>query len=102
MLTVGAFVLLLGCVFGSYVVSGGSFDVLIEALPFEMWTIGGAGIAAFIMANSMHELKHSLGGCKKIFAGAAFKKSDYIDLLSLLYFSFGSPPPKATWHSSHI
>jgi hypothetical protein len=25
----------------------------------------------------MHELKHSLGGCKKIFAGAAFKKSDY-------------------------
>src|SRR3984885_5627652 len=86
MLTVGAFVLLLGRVFGSYVVSGGSFDVLIEALPFEMWTIGGAGIAAFIMANSMHEMKHSLGGCKKIFAGAAFKKSDYIDLLSLLYF----------------
>jgi chemotaxis protein MotA len=77
MLTIGAFVLLLGCVFGSYVVSGGSFDVLIEAVPFEMWTIGGAGIGAFIMANSMHELKHSLGGCKKIFAGAAFKKSDY-------------------------
>ena len=34
--------LLLGCVFGSYVVSGGSFDVLVEAVPFEMWTIGGA------------------------------------------------------------
>ena len=65
MLTVGAFVLLLGCVFGSYVVSGGSSDVLIEAVPFEMWTIGGAGIGAFIMANSMHELKHSLGGCKE-------------------------------------
>ena len=86
MLTIGAFVLLLGCVFGSYVVSGGSFDVLVEALPFEMWTIGGSGIAAFIMANSMHELKHSLGGCKKIFSGAAFKKGDYVDLLSLLYF----------------
>ena len=38
------------------------------------------------MANSMHELKHALGGFKKIFAGSAFKKSDYVDLLSLLYF----------------
>ena len=28
MLTIGSFVLLLACVFGSYIVSGGSFDVL--------------------------------------------------------------------------
>jgi chemotaxis protein MotA len=38
------------------------------------------------MANSMHDLKHALGGFKKIFSGAAFKKRDYVDLLSLLYF----------------
>lgn len=86
MLTIGAFVLLLGCVFGSYTVSGGSLDVLAEALPFEMWTIGGAAAAAFLLANSMHDLKHALGGFKKIFSGASFKKSDYVDLLSLLYF----------------
>lgn len=86
MLTLGAFVLLLGCVFGSYTVSGGSLDVLAEALPFELWTIGGAAVASFIMANSMHDLKHSLGSFKKILGGAAFKKTDYIDLLSLLYF----------------
>jgi chemotaxis protein MotA len=86
MLTLGSFVLLLGCVFGSYVVSGGSFEVLIEALPFELWTIGGAAAAAFVMANSMHDLKHSLGSFKKIFGGAAFHKKDYVDLLSLLYF----------------
>src|SRR3984885_15026598 len=86
MLTIGAFVLLLGCVFGSYVVSGGSFDVLVEAVPFEMWTIGGAAVGAFIMANSMHELKHSVGSFKKILTGASFKKEDYVDLLSLLYY----------------
>ena len=86
MLTIGAFVLLLGCVFGSYIVSGGSIDVLAEALPFELWTIGGAAVFSFVMANSMHDLKHSVGGFKKIFGGAAFKKGDYIDLLSLLYF----------------
>jgi chemotaxis protein MotA len=86
MLTIGAFILLLGCVFGSYTVSGGSLDVLAEALPFELWTIGGAAVASFAMANSMHDLKHSIGSFKKIFGGASFKKSDYIDLLSLLYY----------------
>jgi len=86
MLTIGAFAFLLACVFGSYVASGGSIGVLTEALPFEMWTIGGAAVASFIMANSMHDVKHFLGVAKKIVAGAAFRKGDYIDLLSLLYF----------------
>ncbi len=86
MLTIGAFVFLLACVFGSYVVSGGSVDVLAEALPFEMWTIGGAAIGSFVMANSLHDVKHSVGGFMKIFKGAAFHKADYVDLLSLLYF----------------
>ena len=52
----------------------------------RLWTIGGAAVASFVMANSMHDLKHALGGFKKIFGGAAFKKRDYVDLLSLLYF----------------
>ena len=39
-----------------------------------------------MMANSMHDLKHALGGFRKIFGGAAFHKQDYVDLLSLLYF----------------
>ena len=72
--------------FGSYLVSGGSIDVLVEALPFELWTIGGAAVASFVMANSMHDLKHALGGFKKIFGGAAFKKATTSTCLSLLYF----------------
>jgi len=86
MLAIGSFAFLLACVFGSYMVSGGSIDVLAEALPFELWTIGGAAIGAFVMANSMHDAKHSASSFKKIFTGAAFSKSDYVDLLSLLYF----------------
>ena len=86
MLPIASLALLLGCVFGSYLVSGGSVEVLIEALPFELWTIGGAAIAQMVMASSMHELKHSVGSFKKIFSGASFKKNDYVDLLSLLYF----------------
>jgi chemotaxis protein MotA len=86
MFTIGGLVFVLLCVFGSYLVSGGAVAPLAEALPFELWTIGGAAIGTFVMANSMHDVKHAMGGLSKCLKGAAFKKADYIDLLSLLYF----------------
>ena len=86
MLAIGAFLFLLVCVFGSYLVSGGSVAPLAEALPFELWTIGGAALGSFVMSNSMHDVKHSIAGFGKIVKGAAFGKTDYIELLSLLYF----------------
>ena len=86
MLTIGGFVFLLICVFGSYLVSGGSIGPLVEALPFELWTIGGAALGTLLMANSMHDIKHLLAGFGKIMKGASFRKADYVELLSLLYF----------------
>lgn len=84
--TIGGLVFVLVCVFGSYLMSGGSIGPLAEALPFEMLTIGGAAIGTFVMANSMHDIKHTLGGFGKIMKGAVFKSADYLELLSLLYF----------------
>ena len=46
-------VLLFALVFGSYLMSGGNLGVIMEALPHEMMTIGGAGVASFLIANSM-------------------------------------------------
>ncbi len=86
MLTFGGLGFLLACVFGSYLASGGSLGPLIEALPFEMLTIGGAAIGTFVMSNSMHDVKHTLGGFGKIMKGAVYKKADYVELLSLLYY----------------
>lgn len=86
MLAIGGLVFVLACVFGSYIVSGGSMEPLIEAMPFELWTIGGAAVGTFIMSNSIHDVKHTLGGFGKIMKGASYKKPDYIELLSLLYF----------------
>ena len=86
MLTIGGLVFLLICVFGSYLSSGGSLEPLIEAMPFELWTIGGAAMGTFAMANSMHDVKHTMGGFGKIMKGASFHKADYVELLSLLYF----------------
>jgi chemotaxis protein MotA len=86
MLTIGGLVFLLACVFGSYLASGGSIEPLVEALPFELLTIGGAALGTFVMANSIHDVKHTLGGFGKILKGAAYKKADYVELLSLLFF----------------
>jgi chemotaxis protein MotA len=86
MLTIGGLGFLLACVFGSYILSGGSLEPLIEAMPFELLTIGGAAIGTFVMSNSMHDVKHTLGAFKKVMKGATFKKADYVELLSLLYY----------------
>ena len=86
MLTIGGLVFLLICVFGSYLASGGSMAPLVEALPFELWTIGGAAAGVFLMANSMHDVKHTGAGFGKIMKGAIFHKAEYMELLSLLYF----------------
>jgi chemotaxis protein MotA len=86
MLTIGGFVFLLICVFGSYLASGGSVEPLVEALPFEMWTIAGAAAGAFVMANSMHEVKHTMVGFGKIVKGGCYKRADYVELLSLMYY----------------
>ncbi|MBW8812239.1 MAG: flagellar motor stator protein MotA [Caulobacterales bacterium] len=78
-------VLLFGLVFGSYIISGGNLGVILEAMPHEMMAIGGAGVASFLVANSMTTIKGVGGGFSKVFGGPKWKASDYRDLLSLLF-----------------
>src|SRR3546814_9651930 len=78
-------VLLFGLVFGSFIVSGGNIGVILHALPHEMMAIGGAGVAAFLIGNSMTVIKACGAGLAKVFAGPKWKPSDYRDLLSLLF-----------------
>ena len=69
MLTIGGLIFLLACVFGSYLASGGSVKPLVEAMPFELVTIGGAAIATFVMANSLYAVNHTLAGVGKVLKG---------------------------------
>jgi len=78
-------VLLFALVFGSFIISGGNMGVILEALPHEMMAIGGAGVAAFLISNSMTTIKATGGGMAKVFAGPKWKAGDYRDLLSLLF-----------------
>ncbi len=77
---------LLVMVFGGYLLAGGKFGIILAALPFEMMMIGGAAAGAFLMANSMHDIKHTLGGFGKILKGGRYHKADYVEILSLLYW----------------
>ena len=79
------FIIILGCVFGSYLLGGGKLGVIMEALPHELMAIGGAAIGAFIVANSMHNVKLAGKGLMRAFKGSRWKDTDYRDLLTLLF-----------------
>ncbi len=85
MIAIGGLVFLLVCVFGGFAMAGGSVIAILHAMPYELLTIGGAAIGSFAMANSMHVMKASLGGLKKVYSGSRYHESDYVDLLGLLY-----------------
>ncbi|MEP6065819.1 MAG: flagellar motor stator protein MotA, partial [Paracoccaceae bacterium] len=57
----------------------------IKSLPFEMMMIGGAALGAFLISNSISEVKHTLKDVGKVFKGSKWKSDDYRDLLCLLF-----------------
>jgi chemotaxis protein MotA len=85
MLQIGGIIFLFVCVFGGFIISGGKIEVILEALPHEMMTIGGGAIAGFVIGGSMYSLKKLGGDFGKLFAGPKWKTQDYRDLLCLLF-----------------
>ena len=85
MLQIGGIVVLFACVFGGYLMTGGSLGVVFEALPHEMLTIFGAAIAAMLIGGSMYSLKKIFGSLGKVISGPSWKPGDYRDLLCLLF-----------------
>ena len=85
MLQIGGLVVLFVCVFGGFIISGGSLGVVLEAVPHEVLTIGGAATAALLIGGSMYTLRKMSGDISKIISGPKWKPSDYRDLLCLLY-----------------
>ena len=85
MLQIGGLVVLFVCVFGGFIMSGGSLSAVIEAVPHEVLTIGGAATAALLIGGSMYTLKKMGGDLSKVISGPKWKPGDYRDLLCLLY-----------------
>lgn len=77
--------IILGCVFGSFLISGGKMTIVMHALPHEMMAIGGAAIGAFIVSNSLPTVKLAGKGLVRAFKAPRWKDKDYRDLLTLLF-----------------
>ena len=80
-----AVVLILACVFGIYIESGGKIEIILEALPHELGTILGAAIGAYMISNSPTVLKATFKQLLVSIKGVKWKKQDYQDLLCLLF-----------------
>jgi chemotaxis protein MotA len=85
MLQIGGIVVLFACVFGGFLISGGSLTSVIEAAPHELLTILGAALAAMLIAGSMYNLKKIGGSFGQVMSGPKWKPNDYRDLLCLLF-----------------
>ncbi len=73
------------CIFGVYIVHGGNISVILKALPFEMITIGGSAIGAFVVNNQPKVLKATLAALPAAFKGSKYTKARYMELLAMLY-----------------
>ena len=79
------YVLSLICVFGVFILHGGKISVVLEVLPFEMATIGGAAVGAFIVNNQPKVIKSTMASIAGAIKPSKYTKARYMELMSLLY-----------------
>lgn len=80
------FLVVVGSVFGGYVLSHGILMALFQ--PFELMIIAGGALGAFIVANPPHVIKAVIKGLPGLLKGAKYSKQSYMDLLALMYDLF--------------
>ncbi len=85
MFVIIGFVISMVYIFGVFIIHGGNIGVILKALPFEMATIFGAAIGAFLINNQMKVVKATLKGFGQCFKGSQYTKARYMELLALQY-----------------
>jgi chemotaxis protein MotA len=85
MFVIVGWLVILVCVFGVYIFHGGNIMVILHALPFELITIGGATIGAFLANNQMKVVKATVKGLGDCFKGSKYTKARYMDLMALMF-----------------
>jgi chemotaxis protein MotA len=79
-------VVVLGCVFGGYMMNGGHMHVLWQ--PFEFLIIMGAAVGGYIIGNPKPVLSATGGALGAMIRGPKYTKASYLELLTLLYSVF--------------
>ncbi len=85
MFVIVGWLLAMVCIFGVYIFHGGNIAVVLHALPFEMITIFGSAIGAFLANNQMKVIKATLRGLGQCFKGSKFSKARYLELMALMF-----------------
>ncbi|HBA00235.1 MAG TPA: flagellar motor stator protein MotA, partial [Halomonas sp.] len=83
MLILLGYVVVLVCVFGGYVLAGGSLGPLYQ--PTELLMIGGAGVGAFIAANNGKAIKATFKILPRLKRTKKYNKALYMELMALQY-----------------
>ena len=81
-----------------FALQGGSLSSLIIALPAELTTILGAGIAAMLIGNKGSTIKHLFFSLKRLVVPDKWEKKDFLDtiiLVSGLFKSLKTSGPKS-------
>jgi len=77
------FVVVIGCVLGGFVISGGHPLALWH--PSELLVIFGAAMGAFIISNPIKVIKKVGSNFGILFKGSKYTKALYLDALALMY-----------------
>ena len=85
MIVIVGYVVAMACIFGVYIVHGGNIQVILTALPFELITILGAALGAFVVNNQPKVLKATIKLIPQALKSSKYTKARYLDLMALLY-----------------
>jgi chemotaxis protein MotA len=83
MLVLIGYVMVVGAVFGGYVLAGGHLGAMLQ--PLELLMIGGAALGAFVVGNPAKTLKATFKAVPSLFKGSKYTKALYMELMALLY-----------------
>ncbi len=78
MLILLGYLVVLGTVFGGYLMTGGSLGALYQ--PAELVIIAGAGIGSFIVGNNGKAIKGTLKALPLLFRRSKYTKAMYMDI----------------------
>ncbi len=68
-----------------YTIAGGKFGVIIEAVGPELLVILGPGVMTLLISNEISTVRRVATGLRKVFAGPAWRRGDYLDALCLVF-----------------
>lgn len=85
MLVIVGYAVAMGCIFGVFILHGGNIGIILTALPFELITIFGGALGAFVVNNQPKVLKATIAMIPQALKSSKYTKDRYLELMAMLY-----------------